>query len=250
MAAAQDLAARIVALCDEVGVAADDRLSHLHDALAVIRERLNISSAKADGGTTGECWIAKHFGLVWESEKKTGADATDDQARACEIKASLHPLKTKLATHKTNICYKTPHRRDGETDDDYVARTQEHIRQNTGGHFWATWFEKTPADAADRIVLGWWVPSVPLAQLIGKKMRASDDMRKKSGSISINFGAKVCSTCGGVHRIDNIVRALGGWMSRGGTVQGLARSRHVDHVEIGAETLAALDNGACGSQCG
>lgn len=255
MAVASD---ELVRLCDKLCDSDDARLSHLLDAVAVVRERLQISSAKADGGTTGEMWIAKHFGLKWESESKTGADAADAEGRPCEIKASLHPLKTKLKTHKTNICYKTPHRKDGEDDDAFVARTQEHIRKNTGGHFWATWVEKTPKDADDRIILRWWVPSGPLAQLIGKKMHASKDMARKNAVIAINFGAKVCLTCGGVHRIDGIVGTLGGWNGR--TEDGaVLRARQGAHTLLAtvngaegvpADVIAALDVGICASQCG
>jgi hypothetical protein len=247
-AAGKDPADELVALCDELCDNDDDRLSHLHDALATIRERLNISSAKADGGTTGEAWVAKHFGLKWESEKKTGADATDSKGRECEIKAPLHPLKTKLKEKKPNFQYKTPERLNDEDDDAFVERAKEHVRKNTGGHFWGTWYEKKPTDAADRVVLKWWVPSVPLAQLIGKKMHASGSMQKKKG-IAINFGAKVCLVCGGIHRIDNIVRVLGGWNGRTDSMESLAAKRDTDHAEISVDTLDALDAGSCASQC-
>lgn len=248
MAARQTLAVEIIKLCDELGDDDEDRLSHLHDALATVRERLSISSAKADGGTTGECWIAKHFGLNWEREKKTGADATDSKDRDCEIKASLHPLKTKLKTHKTNICYRTPERNSGEDDDVFVLRAQARICRDDGGHFWGTWFEKKPADAADRVVLKWWIPSVPLAQLIGRKMRMSRKMREGK-SIAINFGARVCLACGGIHRIDNIVRVLGGWNGRTDSMESLAAKRDADHAGISEDTLNGLVAGTCASQC-
>lgn len=248
MAAAKDLTTELIELCDAACDNDNERLSHLHDALATIRERLDISTAKAEGGTLGESWIAKHFGLKWENACKTGADATDATGRACEIKASLHPLKTKIRTHKTNICYKTLHRRTNEEDDVFVARMQAHIRENTGGHFWGTWVEKTPAGGNDRIVLRWWVPSGPLAQLIGKKMRTSGDMKKKSKVIAINFGAQVCRACTGVHRIDKIVRALGGWNGRTDSWESLATKRGNDHGEISDAVIATLTN-TCNSQC-
>ena len=245
---------QLVELCDALCSTDAERLSCLHDALATMHERMHIATAKADGGTTGEHWIAQHFKLAWQAEKKTGVDARDASGRACEIKASLHPLKTKIKTHKLNICYTTKARFSGaqESDDAFVARAQHHIRENTGGHFWATWVEKTPKDANDRIILRWWVPSVPLAQLIGKKMRASSHFKNKTrNTIAINFGAKTCRTCGGVHRIDAIVRTLGGWIGRTDTLEALAQKRApaAEHAEIDAAALNGLDAGMCASQC-
>lgn len=239
----------LVRLCDTLCENDDDRLSLLHDALAVIRGRLNIATAKAEGGTLGEQWIARHFDLKWQAEKRTGADAIDAEGCECEIKASLHPLKTNLKTHKTNICYKTPARLENESDDAFVERAEDHIRASTGGHYWGTWVEKTPLGGGDRIVLGWWVPSTPLAQLIGKKMHASSHMQRKSNTIAINFGAKVCLKCGGIHRIDAIVRALGGWNGRTDSRKALQAKARTEHAKLSVDVLDRLDGGACPSQC-
>ena len=241
----------LIGLCDRLCDNDAERLSLLHDALATVRERMNIATAKAEGGTLGEQWIAGHFDLKWQAEKRTGADAIDARGRECEIKASLHPLKSKLKTHKTNICYKTPARPENESDDAFVKRTEEHIRSSTGGHYWGTWVEKTPSGDGDRdrIVLGWWVPSTPLAQLIGKKMRASSHMRRKNSTISINFGAKVCIKCEGIHRIDGIVHALGGWNERTESQEALTAKREGVHPELSADVLDALDTAMYHSQC-
>lgn len=248
-AAGKPLSEYILELCDEMGTDDTDRMSHLQDAVSVLRERMRISAAKAEGGTMGEFWVAQKFGLKWESEKKTGADAHDKEGRECEIKASLHPPKTKIHTSKTNICYKTPSRRAGETNAAFVARTQEHVRQNTGGHFWATWTTRSTGDTGERVKLSWWIPSVTLAQLIGKKMRASADMGRRSRVIHINFGGKVCSTCGSVHRIDAIVGALGGWNSRDDDLETLGRLREEDADELDNAALAHIDAGNCRAQC-
>ncbi len=241
----------VLALCDKLcGNDNDVCLSLLHDVMATLHQRMNISAAKADGGTTGEHWIAQHFGLQWQAGTKTGFDALDEQHRGCEIKASLHPLKSKLKTAKTNICYATPSRRNEESDDEFVQRTQEHICQSTGGNYWGTWQAKIPDGADDRIVLRWWVPSEPLAQLIGKKMRQSKYMQNKSGTVPINFGAVVCRECMGVHRVDRIVETLGGWNGRTDTIEQLKTLRlEKHHVKLTDEELDALDNGSCASQC-
>lgn len=244
-----DRANNIVKLCDSLCATDQEKLSCLSDALATIRARLGISSAKADGGTTGESWIAHHFDLRWQCEKKTGVDALDADGRACEIKASLHPPKTKPA-NKINISYSTPRRARDEEADAFVERTKQHVAANTGGHFWATWVEKTPADAGDRILLRWWVPSEPLALLIAKKMRASSHMETRSVSISINFGAVICRECGGAHRVDNIVKALGGWNGRTDTAESLAIVRARDTYDMPSDAeLSAADPGTTASQC-
>jgi len=183
-------------------------LSALESALSVHREKMKISPAKAGGGTSGEMWIAKSQGLIWEKSKVQGHDALDARGMPCEIKASIHPSKKKT-DQKVNINYKSPPRIEGESDEAFLSRSEAKIAKNTGGHFWGSWKAQPDKKTGDRVVLSWWIPAAPLAKLIGRMMRKSTLFPK--GNVPVNFGGKPCAKCGNVHRIEAIVLALGGW---------------------------------------
>ena len=238
---AADVGAELLRVCDARCATDAERMSALGDALAMLHERMGISAAKAEGGTTGERWAAEYFGLEWERVRKTGPDAHDGAGRPCEIKAALHPARANVGKAKVGAHYRTPARRVGEADAAFAARAEEHIRKDAGGHFWVTWMRRANRDG-EHVVLAWWIPSAALAPLVGAKMRASKSMTNARGSVAVSFGGVVCRTCGGVHVLDAIARALGGWCSRTDDRAALARLSAVDavHALPDAAALTAL----------
>lgn len=234
----------ILALCDELLKSDDERLQCLLAAAAVVRERVGISQAKAEGGTRGEFIAALHFGLDSEKVGKTGADAFDEEGRRCEIKAPLHPSKKHLATAKPSINYRCPVRKEGELDDDYCARILSEAEKDEGGHFWITYDPKAEKDA---VVLSWWVPCLPFAQFALKKARQSANFSK--GRPSFNLGGRICAKCHDVHRATRIAKGLGGWVGQLSSLDELRTLRKRDHQPLPSKLIEDLDEEKCPAQC-
>ncbi len=229
----------------------EETLSVLHAALAEVHERLAISEKKIGGGTSGEMWTAKHFGLEWEKEKMRGRDATDAEGKPCEIKASAHPTKKELAGKKTkvNVNYRTPSRKKGESDEDFVGRSRDKVLEADGGHYWATWKPSPDPTTGERVVLRWWVPSGPLSQLVEKKMRSSSLFENSKGSVPVNFGAVPCAKCLRVHKIDAVVKILGGWNGSDENLVDLEKKKRDAPSSIPEATICALATATDPSQC-
>ncbi len=228
----------------------DKTLSALHAALAEVKECMGISQAKSTHGTEGEMWIAKKFKLKWETEKVHGSDAISDQGLACEIKSAVHPSATKIAKKKTkiNVDYSTPARLAGETDDAWCDRTRDHYLKDAGGHYWGSWKAVPDPKTGERVVLSWWIPCDSMARLIAHKMRRSSGFKNLKGSASMNFGGIVCVTCGKVHRIEALVKALGGWSSTIDEEEELL-DEVWEKISVSDDTIEGLCAGTVMSQC-
>ena len=242
---------KVLQACDDMCKNDEEVLSLLHAALADVQERLSISVKKSNAGTAGEMWTAKHFGLVWEKDDVHGRDATDAEGKYCEIKAPAHPTKKEIAGKRTkvNVNYRTPSRKRGESDVDFIDRARDKIIEAKGGHYWATWKPSPDPTTGERVVLRWWVPPGSLAQLVEKKMQTSSLFANSTGAVPVNFGAVSCVKCLRVHKIDAIVKSLGGWNGSDESLADLEKKKRDAPAAIPYATICALATATDPSQC-